>query len=164
MNSEFMDNLNFTSFCGHESQLSLLLYYTFFTHMIQFYSSSISFLANSYGQSPQTLILHKQYTVIGKLFHRDGISTCSSIIQNMTCWYYANTRLYDCQIVVDTWPFLDTGSMVPFGMRLLHAEIPHYMGRTQEALDRLYYILAVTQKVWNLLLICMILNLNSTCY
>lgn len=39
------------------------------------------------------------------------------------------------------------GSMVPFGMRLLHAEIPHYMGRSQEALDRLYYILAVTQKI-----------------
>ncbi|XP_062620669.1 trafficking protein particle complex subunit 12-like [Saccostrea cucullata] len=39
------------------------------------------------------------------------------------------------------------GSMVPFGMRILHAEIPHYMGRSQETIDRLYYILAVTQKI-----------------
>ena len=39
------------------------------------------------------------------------------------------------------------GSMVAFGMRLLHAELPHHLGRSQETLDRLYYILAVTQKV-----------------
>lgn len=37
--------------------------------------------------------------------------------------------------------------MVPFGMRILHAELPHYLGRSHEALDRLYYILAVAQKV-----------------
>lgn len=40
------------------------------------------------------------------------------------------------------------GSMVPFGMRVLHAELPHYLGRSQEALDRLYYVLAIIQKVW----------------
>ncbi|XP_033737718.1 trafficking protein particle complex subunit 12-like [Pecten maximus] len=39
------------------------------------------------------------------------------------------------------------GSIVSFGMRLLHAELPHYLGRSQEALDRLHYILAVTQKI-----------------
>lgn len=39
------------------------------------------------------------------------------------------------------------GSMVAFGMRLLHAELPHHLGRSQETLDRLYYILAVTQKI-----------------
>ena len=42
---------------------------------------------------------------------------------------------------------LVVGSMVAFGMRLLHAELPHHLGRSQESLDRLYYILAVTQKV-----------------
>lgn len=40
-----------------------------------------------------------------------------------------------------------TGSMVAFGMRLLHAELPHHLGRSQETLDRFYYILAITQKV-----------------
>ncbi|XP_063410110.1 trafficking protein particle complex subunit 12-like isoform X2 [Mytilus trossulus] len=39
------------------------------------------------------------------------------------------------------------GSMVPFGMRILHAELPHYLGRSHEALDRLYYVLAVAQKI-----------------
>ena len=37
--------------------------------------------------------------------------------------------------------------MVAFGMRLLHAELPHHLGRSTESLDRLYYILAVTEKV-----------------
>ncbi|KAL3869484.1 hypothetical protein ACJMK2_042161 [Sinanodonta woodiana] len=39
------------------------------------------------------------------------------------------------------------GSMVPFGMRMLNAELPHHLGRSQEALDRLYYMLAITQKI-----------------
>ena len=39
------------------------------------------------------------------------------------------------------------GSMVPFGMRLLHAELPSLLGRSHESLDRLYYVLAVTSKV-----------------
>lgn len=39
------------------------------------------------------------------------------------------------------------GSMVSFGMRLLHAELPHHLGRSQETLDRLYYILAITNKI-----------------
>ncbi|XP_064604975.1 trafficking protein particle complex subunit 12-like [Liolophura sinensis] len=39
------------------------------------------------------------------------------------------------------------GSMVPFGMRILHANLPHFLGRTQDALDRLYYILAVVKKI-----------------
>ncbi|XP_055956191.1 trafficking protein particle complex subunit 12 [Patella vulgata] len=39
------------------------------------------------------------------------------------------------------------GSMVSFGLRILHAELPHFMGRHQESLDKLYYILAVTSKI-----------------
>lgn len=39
------------------------------------------------------------------------------------------------------------GSMVCFAMRLLHADLPHLNGRSQEALDRLYYILAVVRKI-----------------
>ena len=48
--------------------------------------------------------VHKHWSsinnLIGKLFHRDKISTCSSRIQNMTYWYwyYANIHVYmsDC--------------------------------------------------------------------
>ncbi|CAH1773378.1 unnamed protein product [Owenia fusiformis] len=39
------------------------------------------------------------------------------------------------------------GSLVPFGMRLLHAELPHYLGKSQEALDRLFYIMAIVTKI-----------------
>ncbi|XP_076463127.1 trafficking protein particle complex subunit 12-like [Babylonia areolata] len=39
------------------------------------------------------------------------------------------------------------GSMVCFAMRMLHAELPHLNGRSQETLDRLYYMLAVVRKV-----------------
>ncbi|KAK0069932.1 trafficking protein particle complex subunit 12 [Biomphalaria pfeifferi] len=39
------------------------------------------------------------------------------------------------------------GSMVSFSMRLLHAELPLLCGRSQESLDRLYYILAVCKRI-----------------
>ncbi|WAR23655.1 TPC12-like protein [Mya arenaria] len=39
------------------------------------------------------------------------------------------------------------GSMVPFGMRLLHAELPHHLGRSAETLDRFYYLLAITKRI-----------------
>ena len=37
--------------------------------------------------------------------------------------------------------------MVPFSYRIIHAELPQYLGKTQESLDRLYYIYAIVQKV-----------------
>ena len=49
------------------------------------------------------------------------------------------------------------GSMVSFAMRLLHADLPHLNGRSQETLDRLYYILAVVRKVtrnWLAIIFC----------
>lgn len=39
------------------------------------------------------------------------------------------------------------GSMVSFAMRLLHAELPLLCGRSQETLDRLYYMLAVCTRI-----------------
>ncbi|XP_048453063.1 trafficking protein particle complex subunit 12-like [Rhincodon typus] len=30
------------------------------------------------------------------------------------------------------------GSMIPFSMRVLHAELPQYLGKPQESLDRLH--------------------------
>ena len=46
----------------------------------------------------------------------------------------------------DTYPGR-RGSMVPFEMRILHAVLPLYLGKTQESLDRLYYLYAITIKV-----------------
>ncbi|KAM7534551.1 hypothetical protein Aperf_G00000116342 [Anoplocephala perfoliata] len=45
------------------------------------------------------------------------------------------------------------GSMIPFSLRLLHAELPHYLKRSSEALDRLYFLSAVVSR--------MIANLTS---
>ncbi|XP_026085029.1 trafficking protein particle complex subunit 12-like [Carassius auratus] len=39
------------------------------------------------------------------------------------------------------------GSMVPFSMRVLHAELPQYLQKPQETLDRLYRIKSVCQKI-----------------
>lgn len=39
------------------------------------------------------------------------------------------------------------GSMVPFSMRVLHAELPQYLQKPQETLDRLHRIKSVCQKV-----------------
>ena len=39
------------------------------------------------------------------------------------------------------------GSMVPFGFRILVAELPQYLGKTSEALDRLYALLSTVSQV-----------------
>ncbi|XP_073682826.1 trafficking protein particle complex subunit 12 [Garra rufa] len=39
------------------------------------------------------------------------------------------------------------GSMVPFSMRILHAELPQYLQKSQETLDRLHRIKSVCQKI-----------------
>uniref|UniRef100_A0A8C1THH7 Trafficking protein particle complex 12 n=1 Tax=Cyprinus carpio TaxID=7962 RepID=A0A8C1THH7_CYPCA len=39
------------------------------------------------------------------------------------------------------------GSMVPFSMRVLHAELPQYLQKPQETLDRLHGIKSVCQKI-----------------
>lgn len=39
------------------------------------------------------------------------------------------------------------GSMVPFSFRMLHAELPQYVGKPQDSLDRLYAMHAVVKKV-----------------
>ncbi|XP_057597298.1 trafficking protein particle complex subunit 12 isoform X2 [Hippopotamus amphibius kiboko] len=39
------------------------------------------------------------------------------------------------------------GSMVPFSMRILHAELQQYLGSPQEALDRLHRVKAVCSKI-----------------
>lgn len=48
--------------------------------------------------------------------------------------------------------FLDkTGSMVPFALRWLHAELPHRMGQTGTTIERLYSLLAYCNKQIDLL-------------
>ncbi|TRZ02651.1 hypothetical protein DNTS_024391 [Danionella cerebrum] len=41
------------------------------------------------------------------------------------------------------------GSMVPFSMRVLHAELPQYLQKPQETLDRLHGIKSICQKILN---------------
>jgi tetratricopeptide (TPR) repeat protein len=48
---------------------------------------------------------------------------------------------------------LRRGSMVPFDMRVLHAELPHHVSRSQDTLDRLCYLLSVIKQ--------MLLNLDN---
>ena len=40
-----------------------------------------------------------------------------------------------------------SGSMVPFGFRLVLAELPQYLGKPYETLDRLYALLGTVRKV-----------------
>ncbi|VDO80426.1 unnamed protein product [Schistosoma curassoni] len=49
-----------------------------------------------------------------------------------------------------SWYVLDcllSRSIIPFSLRLLHAELPFNLNRTNEALDRLYYLLAIIGRV-----------------
>lgn len=46
----------------------------------------------------------------------------------------------------ETFP-MQRGSLVPFDMRILHAELPQYVGRPQDSLDRLCYMQAVVSKM-----------------
>ncbi|XP_071807713.1 trafficking protein particle complex subunit 12-like [Asterias amurensis] len=39
------------------------------------------------------------------------------------------------------------GSMVPFSLRVLHAELPLYLGKHQDSLNRLYHVLDITSKI-----------------
>ncbi|KAG7328528.1 hypothetical protein KOW79_008472 [Hemibagrus wyckioides] len=39
------------------------------------------------------------------------------------------------------------GSMVPFSMRVLHAELPQYLNKPQESLDRLHSMRSICQKI-----------------
>ncbi len=39
------------------------------------------------------------------------------------------------------------GSMVPFAFRIVVAELPQYLGKMHESLDRLYALLKTTRKV-----------------
>jgi hypothetical protein len=37
--------------------------------------------------------------------------------------------------------------MVPFDLRLMHAELPQYVGKSHDTLDRLHHLLTVIKKV-----------------
>lgn len=39
------------------------------------------------------------------------------------------------------------GSMVPFGLRMLNAELAHYLGRSDESISNLYKLLANVESV-----------------
>ena len=37
--------------------------------------------------------------------------------------------------------------MIPFGLRILNAELPHYLGRSDDSIQNLYKILSIVQNV-----------------
>lgn len=39
------------------------------------------------------------------------------------------------------------GCMVPFGLRMLNAELAHYLGRSDESISNLYKLLASVEKI-----------------
>ena len=39
------------------------------------------------------------------------------------------------------------GCMVPFGLRMLNAELPHFLGRSEESISNLYMVLASVDSV-----------------
>ncbi len=39
------------------------------------------------------------------------------------------------------------GSMIPFGLRILAAELPQFLGKTEESITNLYHLLSVVQSV-----------------
>ena len=43
--------------------------------------------------------------------------------------------------------FSPSGSLVPFSLRVIHAELPQHNGRPQETLDRLYRLLSTIRSV-----------------
>ena len=43
--------------------------------------------------------------------------------------------------------FSPSGSLVPFSLRVIHAELPQHNGRSQETLDRLYRLLSTIRNV-----------------
>ncbi|VDP91154.1 unnamed protein product [Echinostoma caproni] len=40
-----------------------------------------------------------------------------------------------------------SGSIIPFSLRLVHAELPFHLGRSEQALDRLYHLIAIIGRV-----------------
>lgn len=61
--------------------------------------------------------------------------------QNLDC-----PNLYR-EFYSDTCPVYVKGSLIPFSMRLIHAELPLFFNKFSEALNRLYYLLAVIKRI-----------------
>ena len=51
---------------------------------------------------------------------------------------------YECQ--ADSYPNR-RGCMIPFGFRMLNAELPQYLGRSEESISHLYKLLHVVQGI-----------------
>ncbi|XP_012674966.2 trafficking protein particle complex subunit 12 [Clupea harengus] len=83
-------------------------------------------------------------------FVRLALLTKLSLFQNaeLECEPFGNLDLPD--LYYEYYPSVYPGrhgSMVPFSMRVLHAELPQYLGKPQESLDRLHRMRTVCQKI-----------------
>ena len=81
----------------------------------------------------QSLVFEMNCTLSLFLFHITKTVISSNVQQLVNCTFTITLAVSGC--------------MVPFHLRVLLAELPLYLGKTQESLDRLYYIHAVIVKV-----------------
>ncbi len=72
--------------------------------------------------------------------------------EKLCSWFFAEEKEH-VLVMISLCVFVlhGLGSMVPFSMRVLHAELPQYLQKPQETLDRLHRIKSICQKVtWTL--------------
>ncbi|KAG9336179.1 hypothetical protein JZ751_002526 [Albula glossodonta] len=84
-------------------------------------------------------------------FVRLALLTKLSLFQNAELEFEPFGKLDQPDLYYEYYPTVypgRRGSMVPFSMRVLHAELPQYVGKPQESLDRLHSMKIVCQKLW----------------
>ncbi|XP_028856550.1 trafficking protein particle complex subunit 12 isoform X1 [Denticeps clupeoides] len=83
-------------------------------------------------------------------FVRLALLTKLSLFQNAELEFEPFGNLDQPDLYYEYYPVIypgRRGSMVPFSMRVLHAEMTQYLGRPQESLDRLHSMRSVCQKI-----------------
>jgi len=74
-------------------------------------------------------------------------------ILNTNCQYLLLEE-YRCIEITAMYSVDYAGSMVPFDMRMLHAEFPQHVGRLHDSVDKLCHLRTVISQVF-LLIFCM---------
>uniref|UniRef100_A0A452TBC3 Trafficking protein particle complex subunit 12 n=1 Tax=Ursus maritimus TaxID=29073 RepID=A0A452TBC3_URSMA len=86
-------------------------------------------------------------TAHGQGYGKSGLPT-SHTADSLQLWFVRLALLPD--LYYEYYPHVypgRRGSMVPFSMRILHAELQQYLGNPQESLDRLHKVKAICSKI-----------------